>query len=105
MYNLTDLLNNVTYCNWRIGMVFNGTENYRLSHNHNIVNFISNRWIFPIAHPNFQSPRPSGRPLNAHPKCLQGIMLTKADFVSQGFNCIYLNSHDIGGESSHHIHV
>ena len=22
-------------------MVFNGTENYKLSHNHNIVNFIS----------------------------------------------------------------
>ena len=24
-------------------MVFNGTENFKLSHNHNIVNFISNR--------------------------------------------------------------
>ena len=43
MYNLSDLPNKVTYCNWRIGMVFNGTENLKLSHNHNIVNFISNR--------------------------------------------------------------
>ena len=43
MYNLSDLLNKVTYCNWRIGMVLNGTENYKLSHNHNIINFISNR--------------------------------------------------------------
>ena len=25
MYNLSDLLNKVTYCNWRIGMVLNGT--------------------------------------------------------------------------------
>ena len=25
-------------------MVFNGTENYKFSHNHNIVNFISTRW-------------------------------------------------------------
>ena len=28
MYNLSDLPNKVTYCNWRIGMVFNGTEMY-----------------------------------------------------------------------------
>ena len=50
MYNLSDLPNKVTYCNWRIGMVFNGTENYKLSHNHNIVNFISNSPPrFPIA--------------------------------------------------------
>ena len=43
MYNLSDLLNKVTYCYWRIGMVFNGTENYKLFPNHNVVNFISNR--------------------------------------------------------------
>ena len=42
MYNSSDLPNKVTYCSWRIGMVGNGTENYQLSHNHNIVNFISN---------------------------------------------------------------
>ena len=42
MYNLSDLPNKVTYSNWRIGMVFNGTENDKLSHNHNIVNLISN---------------------------------------------------------------
>ena len=45
MYNLSDLLNKVTYCNLRIGMVFNGPENYKLSHNHNVV-------YFPIAHHN-----------------------------------------------------
>ena len=30
MYDLSDLPNKVTYkyCNWRTGMVFNGTENY-----------------------------------------------------------------------------
>ena len=28
MYNLSDLPNKITYCNWRIGMVFNRTENY-----------------------------------------------------------------------------
>ena len=28
MYNLSDLPNKVTYCNWRMGMMFNGTENY-----------------------------------------------------------------------------
>ena len=39
MYNLSDLPNKVTYRNWRIRMVFNGTVNYKLSHNHNIVNF------------------------------------------------------------------
>ena len=45
MYDLTDLANKVTYCNWRTGMVFNGTEKskYKLSHNHNIGNFISTR--------------------------------------------------------------
>ena len=43
IYNLSDLPNKVTYCNWRIGMVFNGTENDKLSHNHNIV------ILFPIA--------------------------------------------------------
>ena len=41
MYDLSDLPNKGTYCNWRTGMVFNGTENYEFSHNHNIVNFIS----------------------------------------------------------------
>ena len=66
MYNLSDLPNKVTYCNCRIRMVFNGTENYKLSHNHNIVNFISNRLVGD--HWNaFQSPRASGRLLNAHP--------------------------------------
>ena len=29
MYTLSDLPNKVTYCNWRNGMVFNGTENYK----------------------------------------------------------------------------
>ena len=43
MYDLSDLPNKVTYCNWITGMVFNDTENYKLSHNHNIVNFISTR--------------------------------------------------------------
>ena len=46
MYNLSDLANKVIYCNWRIGMLFNGTENYKLSHNHHIVNFISNHMVF-----------------------------------------------------------
>ena len=41
MYDLSDLPNKVTSCNWRTGMLFNETENYKLSHNHNIVNFIS----------------------------------------------------------------
>ena len=41
MYDLSDLPNKITYCNWRIGMVFNGTENDKFSHHHNIVNFIS----------------------------------------------------------------
>ena len=51
----------VTYCNWRTGMVFNDTENYKLSHNHNIVNLISTR------PPRFPIVTGSGRPLNAHP--------------------------------------
>ena len=29
--NMYDLQNKVTYCNWRTGMVFNDTENYKLS--------------------------------------------------------------------------
>ena len=41
MYNLSD---NVTYCNWRIGMVFNGTENHKLSHTTIILSI-----LFPIA--------------------------------------------------------
>ena len=55
-------------------MVFNGTENYKLSHNHNIVNFInisSDRRplkCIPIAHQNFRLPRASGQPLNAYPE-------------------------------------
>ena len=49
MYDLSILPNKVTYCNWRTRMVFNGTENYKFSRNHNIVNFISIR-------PAFQSP-------------------------------------------------
>ena len=44
MYDLSDSPNKVSYCNWRTGMVFNGTVNYKLSHNHNIVNLISTRW-------------------------------------------------------------
>ena len=43
MYDLSDLSNNVTYCNWRTKMVFNGTQHYKFSHNHNIVNFTSTR--------------------------------------------------------------
>ena len=43
MYDLSDLPNKVTYCNWRTGMVFNGTENYKFSHNHNNVNSRSTR--------------------------------------------------------------
>ena len=39
MYDFSDLVNKVTY--WRTGMVFNDTENYKFSHNHNIVKFIS----------------------------------------------------------------
>ena len=36
------LENNILhYSNWRIGMLFNGTENYKLSQNDNIANFIS----------------------------------------------------------------
>ena len=35
MCDLSDLPNKVTYCNWRIGMVFNDTENYKFSHSHN----------------------------------------------------------------------
>ena len=44
MYDLFDLPNKVTYCNWRTGIVFNGTENYIFSWNHNIIKFISTRW-------------------------------------------------------------
>ena len=43
MYDLSDLQNKITYCNWIIGMVFNGTENDKFSHHYNIVNFISTR--------------------------------------------------------------
>ena len=43
MYDLSDLLNKVTYCNWRTGMVFNVAESYKFSHNYNIVNFIFTR--------------------------------------------------------------
>ena len=45
MYDLSDVPNKVTYCNWRTGMVFNDTENFKLSHTHNIVNFISTRLV------------------------------------------------------------
>ena len=41
MYDLSDLPNNVTYFNGSTGMVFNGTENYKFSRNHNIVHSIS----------------------------------------------------------------
>ena len=45
MYNLFDLPNKVTYCNWRTGMVFNnGTENYKLSHNHNSAGLAKFDW-------------------------------------------------------------
>ena len=43
MYDLS-VPNKITYCNWRIGMVFNGTENYKFSHHHNIVNYPLARW-------------------------------------------------------------
>ena len=45
MYDFSDLPNKVANCNWRTGMVFNGTENYIFSHNHNIVNFIPTRTV------------------------------------------------------------
>ena len=45
MYDFPDLPNKITYCNWRIGMVFNGTENDMFSHHHNIVNCISTRAV------------------------------------------------------------
>ena len=48
MYNLSDLPNNVTYCNWRIRMVFNGIENNKLSHNHNIGMHSNSPPNFPI---------------------------------------------------------
>ena len=41
MYDLSDLPNKNTNCNWRTRMVFNGTENYKFAHNHTIVNIIS----------------------------------------------------------------
>ena len=44
MYDLSDLPNKVTYCNWRTGIIFNDTENYIFYHNHNTVNLIS-RWV------------------------------------------------------------
>ena len=61
MYDLSDLPNKVTYCNWRIIMVFNGTENYKLSHNYNIVNFVSTR------SPKFPIVAGEWATLNAHP--------------------------------------
>ena len=47
MYDLSDLPKKKNYCN--------GTENYKLSHNHNIVNCISTRMVgdfkcLPITH-------------------------------------------------------
>ena len=41
MYDSSEIPNKATYCNWKTGMVFNGTENYTFSHNHTIFNFIS----------------------------------------------------------------
>ena len=43
MYDLSDLPNKVTYCNWRIGMVLMLQKMIKFSHHHNIVNFISTR--------------------------------------------------------------
>ena len=43
MYHLSDLPNKITYCNWRIGMVFNGTEMY------NYLTTIILSILFPIA--------------------------------------------------------
>ena len=40
MYDLSDLPNKITYCNWN---GFNGTENDKFAHHHNIVHFISTR--------------------------------------------------------------
>ena len=53
-------------------MVFNGTENYKLSHNHNIVNFISNR---PVGdHWNaFQSPWATAKHIPCH-SCLSALL-------------------------------
>ena len=45
MYDLSDLPNKVTYCNWRTRMVFNDTEHFQFSHNHNIFNFMSTRHV------------------------------------------------------------
>ena len=45
MYDLSVLPNMVTYCNWRTGMVFNGTKNYKFSHHHNIFIFMSTRLV------------------------------------------------------------
>ena len=45
MYDLSDLPNKITYCNWRIGMVFNGTENYKFSALTTIILSI----LFPLA--------------------------------------------------------
>ena len=84
MYNLYDLPNKVTYCNWRIGMVFNnGTENYKVSHNHNII-------VFPINHQNSQSPRVSGRPLNIHPVVLYAIVRYGICYGVVGLYCMVL---------------
>ena len=43
MYDLYDLPNKVMYCNWRTGMVFNDTENFQFSHNHNMFNCMPTR--------------------------------------------------------------
>ena len=46
-------------------MVFNGIENYKLSHNHNIVNFISTRHVGRVTIEMHSNCR--GQPLNSHP--------------------------------------
>ena len=50
MYDLSGLPNKVTYCNWRIGMVFNGTENDKFSHHHNISSVIIMNLIITYTH-------------------------------------------------------
>ena len=70
MYDLSDLPNKVTYSNWKTGMLLNRTKKYKFSHNHNI---------------NLQSPRASGRPLNAHP----GVVCYISQFITN-VKCIII---------------
>ena len=70
MYNLSNLPDKVTYCNWRIGMVFNGTEiiNDLTSIILSIL-FLLARWATIEMHsncpPKFPIAKVSGQPLKA----------------------------------------